>query len=482
MRNKYMTAVLLTTVFISCSDKYEDLNSDKKHPGVVPGSSLFTSGLKFIADQVNTSGVGENIFKLFSQYWTQTTYIQESNYDVINRGTAQAIFVNYYQQGLRDIRQAKIFIESEANLPAVTKNKLAIIELVNAYAFQQLVDIFGMVPYTEAFDIGQVYPKYDNGLDIYNDLAKRIDAALANLNPKAESFGNSDLFYKGDVNAWIKFAYTLKVKMGITLADVAGESARSRSLVESSYEKAFASTLDNCLMPYLEAAPNYNPLYREIVASGRHDYVIANTLVDIMNNLDDPRRSKYFTPVGVSSEYKGGPYGVGTDYSLFSHINDNILKPTFPGIMMTYTELQFYLAEAAARGYAVKKSAAAYYAEGIKSSILEWGGTLEEAAAYLAKTQVAYPTATDRSPDGWREKIATQSWIASYTRGLEAWTTWRRLDYPIFNPPKGLTQHDIPKRMTFPIDEQTINPKNYQAASAAIGEDKLSTKLFWDKY
>ncbi|PGH38053.1 MAG: SusD/RagB family nutrient-binding outer membrane lipoprotein, partial [Candidatus Nephrothrix sp. EaCA] len=87
------------------------------------------------------------------------------------------------------------------------------------------------------------------------------------------------------------------------------------------------------------------------------------------------------------------------------------------------------------------------------------------------------------SRDGWREKIGTQSWIANYTKGLEAWTTWRRLDYPVFNVPETKASvEDIPTRLVFPVDEQKINGKNYQAAAAAIGGDLLTTKIFWDVY
>ena len=95
----------------------------------------------------------------------------------------------------------------------------------------------------------------------------------------------------------------------------------------------------------------------------------------------------------------------------------------------------------------------------------------------MLKPEVAYTTALGTN----NQKIGLQSWIASYDRGLLGWTTWRRLDAPLFNPPPDLDNTDIPTRFTYPISEQTINGKNYKAASAAIGGDKLTTKLFWDK-
>ena len=64
-------------------------------------------------------------------------------------------------------------------------NKLAIIELLTVYSYQNLVDIFGDVPYTEALDINNIAPKYDDAATIYADLITRIDAALAKLDNSA---------------------------------------------------------------------------------------------------------------------------------------------------------------------------------------------------------------------------------------------------------------------------------------------------------
>jgi Starch-binding associating with outer membrane len=481
MKRIYIVYLLLTAFFIGCTDKFEDFNTDKKNPAVASGNSLFTNGQKELADQVNQTNVNQNIYKLVAQYWTETTYIDESNYDLVTRNIPKQIYRYMIRESLRDLNEATTLITEETGVTeeATKQNRLMIIQLLKAYTFGQLVDIFGMVPYTEALNIENVYPKYDDGASIYSDLITKIDAALAGLNPNEDSFGSADLFYGGDVSAWIKFGNALKVKLGITLADV--NPTLAKSAVESGAAGAFESSADDCLIGYLSASPNQNPLYEEIVATGRKDYVVANTIVDKMNSLDDPRRAFYFTK--FNDAYVGGEYGYSNSYGNYSHINDAILAPTFHGIMMTYTELMFYLAEAAERGFSVPNTAEEYYNMGITSSIIEWGGTQADADAYLAQTNVAYATAPDASTDGWREKIGTQSWIANYTKGLEAWTTWRRLDYPIFNVPElSETVMDIPTRFTFPIEEQTLNPANYSAAAVAVGGDELTTKIFWDMY
>ena len=268
-------------------------------------------------------------------------------------------------------------------------------------------------------------------------------------------------------------------------------------------------------------------MYEDLVASGRHDFVPANTMVDIMHGLNDPRMESYFTnPVGFpfptdeegnaldsvvtadvidglrlvladgSIEYReapftvsatddadvtyilGGQYGYNSPYNNYSHITsaiDGTAGATFDGIILTYGELQFYLAEAAERGYNVPNTAEEYYNEGIQASFAYWG--TPGVNTYLASSKVAYSTAEGT----WKQKIALQSWLASYTRGLVAYNTWRRLDYPIFNIPElAETYDDIPVRFTFPINEQTLNEVNYKAASAELGGDLISTKIFWD--
>ena len=472
----YLIIIVFIAAVTGCTDKFEDFNTDKKHPAVVPGEALFSNAQKQLADYMNNTNVNTNIFKLMAQYWTETTYIDEANYDLITRNISTGIYTNLYLRVLTDLKEAKTIIEAtkvSANEEAAKQNKLQIIELMNVYVYSHLVDVFGAAPYKDALNIDNVYPKYDTGKDIYTDLFTRLNAALGKLNASAGSYGGADLYYEGDVAKWIKFGNSLKVRMAITIADA--DDALAKSSIEAATSKVFTSNDDDCLIQYQPTSPNYNQLYADLVASGRHDFVPANTIVDVMNTLEDPRREAYFTT--LDGEYVGGEYGYSNSFSQYSHISDLIQEPTFPGLMLTYSEVCFYMAEAAARGYNVGGTAEAWYNKGITASFDFWG--VSGAAAYLAKPAVAYTTATGT----WRQKIGTQSWLAAYTRGIEAYTTWRRLDYPILNLPEDATKYsDIPVRFTFPVNEQTLNAANYKAISAAIGGDLITTKIFWDKF
>lgn len=471
-----LMVVFITTV-ISCK-KLEDLNLDTKNATEVPSETLFANAIKALVDQETTPSVNQNVFRAFAQYWTETTYLDESKYNVLNRRIPDAEFAVLYRDVLADLKESKRIIATETDLIAsadVRKNKTAITEILTVYTFQRAVDIFGNVPYDEALDINNILPSYDDAKGIYAKLFARLDAAIADLNTGAASFGTADLIYAGNVAKWKAFAYSLKLKMGITVADVL--DLNPGAIISNAVSGGvFTSAAQNASFTYL-TSPNYNPVYAQLVASGRYDWVVTNTIVDKMNSLNDPRRNKYFdSNLGVGI-YKGGTYGAENDYALYTHITPTVQTQTRAALLIDYTEVQFYLAEAAARNL-IAGSAETYYNEGITSSILFWGGTAAEATLYLANPNVNYATA----PGTYKEKIGVQAWLAYYDRGLLGWTTWRRLDVPTFNPPPGMSNADIPTRFTYPIAEQTVNGANYTAAAAAVGGDKLTTKLFWDKF
>lgn len=110
---------------------------------------------------------------------------------------------------------------------------------------------------------------------------------------------------------------------------------------------------------------------------------------------------------------------------------------------MTYSEVEFILAEAAERGYPVVGTAEEHYNAGVTASILFWGGTEAEAAAYLAQPAVAYTTAEGGDN---MNAIAVQKWISFYNEADQGWIEWRRLDYPPFNAPENMSVEDIPVR------------------------------------
>jgi hypothetical protein len=482
MKKISLALIIIIGISFSCTKDFEEFNTDKKNPTEVPSGFLFANSLKALGDQMASTNVNLNVFKLWAQYWTETTYTDEANYDIINRTIADLTFREWYRDVLSDLNDAKKAIEGEAAEGATAiaekQNKLSVVNIVEVFCYMRLVDIFGNVPYTEACDIDNISPVYDDAATIYDDLLARLDNALSEINDGHGSFGGDDVFFHGDVAMWKKFANTLKVRIGTNLADVSGDKAKEA--IEGAYMNAFAAG-EICEIQY-ETGSMANPLYQDMVQSGRDDFVAANTIVDIMNNLNDPRRWSYFDTNLGEDTFLGGEYGESSAFSQYSHAALEIQEPDYPYTILDYTELCFYLAEAAARGYNVGGSAEEWYNNGIMASMEHWGVSTADAEAYMAQADVAWSTA----PGDWKQKIAVQEWLAFYIRGLEGWTTWRRLDWPEFNLPPAPESDDgqVPKRFTYPVNEQTLNADNYMSASEAIGggtyADYMSTKIFWD--
>ncbi len=481
-RYNFLLVILVLLFSASCEKDLTDLNTNIKNPAQVPGESLFTSAQKDLVDQMVSTSVNYNAFRLFCQYWTQTTYIDESNYDLVTRNIPEQHWSELYRYVLKNLDEASVVISNTevlASEETAKNNKLQIIEILKVFTYSVLVESFGNVPYSEALDINTLLPKYDDAQSIYTDLITKLDAAMGKLDASAGSFGDADNIYGGDVAAWQKFGNSLKLRMGMTLAGKMPDLGKAT--VEAAVAAGvFSSNADNATMTYLSATPNTNPLYVDLVASGRNDFVAANTLVDKMNELSDPRRAFYFDdnmddPNTPEVEYIGGIYGDNNTYSQYTHIADAIKEPTFGGTIMDYAEVEFLLAEAVELGFNVGGTAEEHYNNAIEASILFWGGSAADAADYLQKSEVAYSTATGT----WQEKIGIQKWIALYNRGFAGWLSWRCLDYPVLEAPADAVS-DIPVRLTYPIVEQTLNGGNWSTASDAIGGDAVTTKLFFD--
>jgi hypothetical protein len=483
---KIILTALSILAFVSCQsdDAYENLNVDPKNPLAVDADFLFNSATKSLVDQMTSTNVNTNIFRMLGQHWTETTYVDEANYDFNTRNITNAHWSEIYRDVLLDLSTSKVNTDANDRLSVATKNtRNAQIEILSVYAWANLVETFGNIPYSQALNPattsnpdGYFLPVYDDAATVYSDLLTRLNVAIPKLTDSG--FGAADPIYGGNTAAWKKFGNSLKLRMGIRIADATGMSATSQAAITTAISGGvFTSNADNAALQYTSAPPNTNPVWVDLVQSGRSDFVIANTLIDFMNNLSDPRRSAYFDQnLGVGI-YEGGPYGENNSFSSYTHVSDIVIDPTNPASLLDYAEVNFYLADAAERSISGTPAAAAgFYNKGITASFNYWGLSDADATAYLLKPNVAYATA----PGTWQVKIGNQLWLAMYNRGYEAWTAWRTYDMPGFNLP-AVSLLPVPTRLTYPISEQNLNQANYSAASTAIGGDEQTTKIFWDK-
>jgi hypothetical protein len=478
---KIVLIIFLTAVFVSCDDRLEEMNKPTKDAVEVPAEPLFTNGLNEMFYMMNNSDVNVNVFRLYAQYWAQTTYPDESQYNMVARRNPDLFWRRGYRDALQDLEEAKrITNETWEKLPiseAVRDNRLAIIEISKVYTFAILVDAFGAIPYSESLDQDILQPKYDAGADIYGALITSLDAAIDMIDDAEEGFSaDQDPVYQGDAAAWKKLGNSLKLKLAINISDV--DAAKAGTMITQAIASGiFESNEDNASITYLDAFPNTNPIHEDLVQSGRADYVVANTLIDKLNALNDPRIEVFAEPI-ANGTYEGGIYGTNNTYAQKSHIGDLFHDPTLEGLILDYAEVEFLLAEAKERGFAVTGTAAEHYNAAITASMEYWEVAGADITAYLLQPSVAYATAAG----SWKQKIGTQHWIALYNRGFEGWSVWRRLDFTGFNVPPLLEYSDIPNRFIFPIEEATLNGPNLDAAIQMIGgSDDVQTRVFWDK-
>jgi len=471
-----LLGVISTVGIVSCG---LDDNIDPKHASNVPVETLFTSAQIEFVGQYNNMSVNRNISRLLAQYWMETTYTNESRYDFLDRGISDSFSAEFYRDVIQDLREAGKLLDAAGYTGALADkavNQKATMTILEVYSFAVLAETFGDIPYSEALLGNENFaPKYDDAATVYADLLVRLNAAIAALNPASGTWGNEDLLFAGDIAKWKTFAIALKLRMGMRMADVPGFD--SKTVVEQAVTAGvYDASLEGAYFEYLGSDPYVNTIYDGFFIDNRKDYTPSNTIIDKMLALNDPRLPLWFTQVG--GEYKGIEYGKedGGVYEQFSHFTDMFFDPKLEVILADYVEMEFFLAEAVERGYAVGGTAEEHYNNGVTGSILYYGGTAADAATYLAQADVAYATA----PGTWKEKIGTQKWLGMYNRGVEGWSEWRRLDFPILNVPEGLTYGDIPVRYPYPFDENEMNEANYDAASAAIGGDQATTKLWWD--
>ncbi|KMQ59523.1 lipoprotein [Chryseobacterium angstadtii] len=473
---KYILTSLVAMLFVGCSTS-DDVNTDQHATYNTTPEALITYAQKELSDYMTTPNVNENNFRLTMQYWQETIYVNESNYDFTNRNVSNNVWTDTYVNTLKNLDQARRTIEAyvptfqeTATWPGIKKNQLAVIDIMQVYTFQVIVDTYGDVPYTQALDI-EAYPlpKYDKASDIYASLISRLSVDINNLSAGSDAFGSGDIFYKGDVGQWKKFGNSLLLKLGMALADV------NPGLAQTTVNQAIAGGLmassgDDCKFQYLDSSPNENPIYQEVTS--RNDFIAGKTLVDYMNTTADPRISVYYRGP-INGQYVGQVIGSPGAFASFSKPGVFTRDATTPGVLLSYTEVKFYLAEAAAR-WGIGGAPATLYNDAVTSSFTDWG-MASDAAAYL----VAHPY----NAANWKKSIGEQAWVAMYNQAVTSWNFYRRLDYPQLIAPTTAIPNaggKVPVRLQYPPAESTTNGTNNSAASAAIGGDKLTTKIFWD--
>src|SRR5690625_3828143 len=148
---KILVLLLMVASFVACSDNLSDVNVDTKNPSEVSPDVLFSSATKSLFDQMVSTNVNLGIFKMVAQYWTETQYVDEANFNLTERNINGAQWTILYRDVLKDLDEAAMLMEANPD-PTMSEehvaNQRAMIEVLQVFTWHVLVDTFGDIPYT----------------------------------------------------------------------------------------------------------------------------------------------------------------------------------------------------------------------------------------------------------------------------------------------------------------------------------------------
>ncbi|MFB6455616.1 SusD/RagB family nutrient-binding outer membrane lipoprotein [Chitinophaga sp. Hz27] len=488
---KYSSVVMVAaTIAITGCSKLDNMNRDPTKPTTTQPQILLTGAQKSAMDILYSGLQNGYIGMEYAQFWSGNSRTNDAQYN-LDEGNNSSFWNTLYTSALHNLDE---LVKQNNSKPAQasTTNQNGVALIMKCWIYQMLADTYGNLPYTDAFHVtSNITPKYDDAQAVYKSLLDTLQQQITVMDEKESSFNSGDVIYNGKVGAWKKLAHSLILRMAIRMADANPQMAQQ--LIEANYQGAFTSNTDNAQFQYINTAPNkfpYNESEREI-----SEFFVTTTLTDYMKSINDPRLPMYARPAKNSDTIKGMPYGTAASDAKRLSPNDysfpgtQAYSATMPGILMTYSEVEFILAEAAARGYNVG-DAATHYQNGVRSSILYWS---KLSNTPVSETEISdYLQRVPYAAADWRNVIGTQKWLSLYLQGFQAWFERTRLHFakpggsPLFIAPvSGSVDPSVtmvPYRLTYLKSEATQNAANYQSAASAIGGDKQGTKLWYNKF
>ena len=461
---------LIALFSASCDKDFETVNTDPNNPVAVPAHLLLGSIVRVNQNAIYGMQQGGDMGMCWAQHVSKVQYNDEERY-IPRRGSIDGIWNTLYASVIADSQSMYTLAESEGNT-----NLQGVSLILQANGFQILTDLYGPIPYTEFNKSGNLKPVYDSQEVVYDgiiDLLTQADALLASGSGSVPA--SSDIVYGGDVTKWRKLANSLKLKALMRISKVKNVATQLQALVNAG--NLMDSNSDSAQLQYKSAQPDANPIYETIIFGTRSEYKVSSVLVTKLQALGD-KRLNVFAKVNNAGAYVGNTPGVENpgDYNGFSSFGSLYLEPTLPGVILSYSQSEFLLAEAINEGYVSGgiSAALAHYKNGITANF-EFNGIASEAAAYVVKPNVEFTNQADA-----RVKIGEQVWFALFGQGFEAWTEWRRTGYPALSPAFEANETSIPSRLYYNSTELALNKDSYTAAVGTLTNgDKLTSPLWW---
>jgi hypothetical protein len=383
------------------------------------------------------------------------------------------------------------------NTDAKDVNFVAISKIMKVYIFQNLVDCWGDVPYSQAFKTkeGILKPQYDDQQDIYEDLVLKLDEAIEMIqNASATATvptSSADIVFAGNMNKWMRFANTLKLRILLHQAEMPGRTTYINDAMATTASVGFLGAGESALVNpgYSNSEGKMNIFYETFFkadgssqSDGISYYMAGKDVVDQMKATNDARLGKFFQPYS-GSNYDGNilgttPLTAAALTSKMGFIKDDpgtmIGTPTKSLPLLTDFEALFLQAEAAQRSI-IPGTPKSFYDEAIKRSFAYMNVASSKADEFLAQVspKVDYDLAGNKI-----ELIVTQKWVAlNGIAPVEIWNDYRRTGYPAnlhFSQDPQREKDFPPLRLLYPQREITTNNSNVPADI-----DAFTSKIFW---
>lgn len=410
---------------------------------------------------------------------------------------------------------AKLYIAPLLNtekIDSVPELKAIFLTLFNYSAIEN-ADLFGPMPYEEFKALRDKSPfEYNDVRTIYYGVKKNLDDAIACLkyykDNRSQAYKEqlANVMYSyltivnepysktwEDMEPWIRFANSLKLRMAIHMSGIEPETAKTWA--EEAVRDGVITDVDNEVAIYPTFSGKDHPL---VEITGWSDAVMGASFLNLLENLDHPYMKYLFTKNSVglakspqavegsscpattpmNSVYVGmrdgvapgeGQAAANNPYCGYSMLDKAYLAQTqAPLFLMKCSEVYFLLAEGALRGWNMGGTAKQFYEQGIRNASLEsrsfmgnkYNELVDEYLNVEASKNIPYVDPQGLTPDmpsvtkigvKWNEgdsqetkleKIITQKYIASFPYSYESWVDLRRVGYPKLFPILGVADGD----------------------------------------
>lgn len=225
------SSIALATFVTSCREMDDNISPNNVDPSSISPRQTLTASqnLVFTAQ----AGTMNSLSNVWTNTWAGNNFYfgnpitREYSLDISNTFST-GIWTSSYiaANNLQGI------INGGAKLPLHS----AIARILKAYTMQYVVDFYGDVPYSEAFQ-GQnnLTPKYDDDSAVYRELVLEINKAIADIDATKAAGINGDnivtaqedVIFGGDVDKWKLFAKNVKLKILLRQSKVTDADVRT---------------------------------------------------------------------------------------------------------------------------------------------------------------------------------------------------------------------------------------------------------------